>query len=130
LENSTLEIRPSGRANSKNAGTTTSVYYSVCYYSSSGIPMGIFFSKNKSAAEKFMNEVFPAILSKFGPDLLKAQEKYEEIGKEAKTLANKLLHIIELYNSGFSIKGECTNCRQIRNVRHLSDLMPWVEKNK
>jgi len=129
LENSTLEIQPYRVPNSKNVETTTTEYYSV-YYDSGAKRMGIFFSKNKSAAEKFMNEVFPAILGKFESDLLKAQEIYEEIGKEAKTLANKLLHIIELYNSGFSIKGECTNCRQIRNVRHLSDLMPWVEKNK
>jgi hypothetical protein len=129
LENSTLEIQPSRGANSKNVGTTTTAYYSVCY-DSSGMRMCMFFSKNRSAAEKFMNEVFPAILGKFKSDLLKVQEEYKEIGKEAKTLANKLLHIIELYNSGFSIKGECTNCRQIRNVRHLSDLMPWVEKNK
>ena len=129
LENSTLEIQPYRVPNSKNVETTTTEYYSV-YYDSGAMRMGIFFSKNKSAAEKFMNEVFPAILGKFESDLLKAQEIYEEIGKEAKTLANKLLHIIELYNSGFSIKGECTNCRQIRNVRHLSDLMPWEEKIK
>jgi len=129
LENSTLEIQPYRVPNSKNVETTTTEYYSV-YYDSGAMRMGIFFSKNKSAAEKFMNEVFPAILGKFNSGLLKVQEEYKEIGKEAKTLANKLLHIIELYNSGFSIKGECTNCRQIRNVRHLSDLMPWVEKNK
>ena len=98
-------------------------YFSLSY-KNGGSYYGFFFSKDEKNLQKFKEYVMPDIISKYENQLINIGKMNMEIDSELKILIRELLKITSGYNSGFPIKGECNNCKSIKDIKKLNELMP------
>jgi ribonuclease HII len=93
-------------------------------YNNGGSYYAIFISKSKINAETFVKSVMPDIIYYFHDKLMSLGFDSTAIGNDLDTLIPKLSKITGDYNNGFPIKGECENCKPIKDVKKLDELMP------
>ena len=93
-------------------------------YSNGGSNPTIFISKSNKNADIFAKSVMPLIISYFNDKLMSLEKQSTEIEPALKNIIPKLLKIIGDYNSGIPIKGECKNCKSIKDITKLDELMP------
>ena len=98
-------------------------YFSLSY-KIDGRYYGFFFSKDEKNVQKFKEYIMPDIISKYENQLINIGKMNMEIDIELKILIRELLKITSGYNSGFPIKGECNNCKSIKDIKKLDELMP------
>ena len=104
-------------------GINNSEMFKLGYKNGESYP-DIFTSKSKTNAEIFGKSIMPDIISHFKERLVNMGNDSETIQAELINIAPKLLKITGGYNSGFPVKGECENCRSIKSVKRLEELMP------
>ena len=99
----------------------------VLEYEQYGSYVTVYTSSSKANAEMFANSVMPDIISYFtGPTkkLVPLVQQSTEIGDALENIVPKISKITGDYNSGIPIRGECENCRSIKNIKKLDELMP------
>lgn len=84
----------------------------------------VFTSQSNTNAETFANSVMPDIISHFTDKLMSLVQESTKIGEALETIIPKLSKIVGDYNAGFPVKGECEECRSIKSVKKLNELMP------
>lgn len=85
---------------------------------------GMFFSKDKKNMKIFEESIMSDIISKFKDEFINIGEKSNGIDAELKISIKELLKISSEYNSEFPIKGECEDCKSIKDVKKLVELIP------
>ena len=93
-------------------------------YGNGGSNPTIFLSKSNKNADIFAKSVMPLIISCFNDKLMSLGKQSTEIEQALKNIISKLLKITGDYNSGIPIKGECKNCKSIKDITKLDELMP------
>ena len=93
-------------------------------YGNGGSNPTIFLSKSNKNADIFAKSVMPLIISCFNDKLMSLGKQSTEIEQALKNIIPKLLKITGDYNSGIPIKGECKNCKSIKDITKLDGLMP------
>jgi hypothetical protein len=116
LKNNEIKIYPS------DTGEEIT-YFTVAYQHGSDFK-GMFFSKSNKSCEIFMNDIMPELIEHFRDNLLELKEKSDEISAENIKIIAQLRDVLNKYDVGFSIKGECSNCKSIKDVEKLNELMP------
>jgi len=96
----------------------------VVVYNKGGSYYAIFISKSEINAETFEKYVMPNITSYFHDKLMSLGSDSTTISTDLATLIPKLSKIVGDYNAGFPVKGECEDCKSIKSVKKLDELMP------
>ena len=98
-------------------------YFSLSY-KNGGSYLGFFFSKDKKNVQKFKRYIMPDIISKYKNRLIEIGKMSDRINTLLQVLIDELSTISSGYNSGFPINGECKNCKLIKDITKLDELMP------
>jgi len=96
----------------------------VVKFNNGGSYYPIFISKSKITAEKFDKSVMSDIISYFRVKLMCLGSDSTTINNDLATLIPKLSKIVGDYDAGFPVKGECEDCKSIKSVKKLDELMP------
>ena len=98
-------------------------YFSFSY-KNNGSYYGLFFSRNENNVREFGESIMGDIISKFKDKFINMEKRSREIDIRLGNLIHELKNFTSDYNSGISIKGECENCKLIKDITKLDELMP------
>lgn len=96
----------------------------IVYCNNGGSYTCIFFSQYRANADTFAKSVMPDIISYFHDKLMSLGADSTEIGGKLDTLIPQISKIAGDYNLGIPIKGECEDCKSIKSIKKLDELMP------